>query len=146
MTRTTLELRNRIEQAAAQSGRSLAQEVERRLEQSFEPNVLLKTLLLEVLYEIQQVIKQNKGREFDLEFWTSFTDAAAAAEQEVLKHQSLDARLRTSLAHGYDAMFKGAMRHDHKESAIDESGSGVTKSDLKPARNQRSLRATGPSE
>jgi hypothetical protein len=37
MTRTTQELRDQLEKAASTSGRSLAQEVELRLERSFDP-------------------------------------------------------------------------------------------------------------
>lgn len=38
--RTTSQLRRKIERAAEQSGRSLAQEVELRLEQSFQQNAM----------------------------------------------------------------------------------------------------------
>ena len=120
MTRTTTELRSQIEQAAAKSGRSLAQEVERRLEQSFEPNALVKTLLLEVLYQIQQAIKANKGKEIDLNFWISLTEAVATAEREVNQRQFLDPERTKDVARGFDAMFNYAPRADHQESAVDE--------------------------
>lgn len=41
LSRTTIELRQKLEQAAAQSGRSLGQEVERRLERSFDFDYLM---------------------------------------------------------------------------------------------------------
>lgn len=43
--RTTADIRGRLEQAAALSGRSLTQEVERRLEQSFDPKPTLEDQL-----------------------------------------------------------------------------------------------------
>lgn len=43
--RTTAEIRGRLEEAAALSGRSLTQEVERRLEQSFDPRPTLEDQL-----------------------------------------------------------------------------------------------------
>lgn len=43
--RTTLEIRNKLAEAAEASGRSLAQEVERRLERSFEYDDLNERLL-----------------------------------------------------------------------------------------------------
>jgi hypothetical protein len=119
MTRTTSEIRSQIEQAAAQSGRSLAQEVERRLEQSFEPNALVNKLVLEVIYQIERVIRENKGKEPDLGFWVSMIAAVVEAGQEVGDSQFDSDRIEY-FAKGSDALFKGAQRFDHKESAIDE--------------------------
>lgn len=66
--RTTREIRDRLEQAAEQSGRSLAQEVEERLGQSFIQNDLISAMsggerLATLLTMISIVLKTTKDED-----------------------------------------------------------------------------------
>src|SRR5215471_13276718 len=61
--RTTRELRERIEAAAEASGRSLVQEVEYRLEQSFERQAILEEIRDIIRREIQVEALIERTRE-----------------------------------------------------------------------------------
>jgi len=50
--RTTKELRQKLEKAAAQSGKSLAQEIEARLEQSFDRQETIEIAVVQAVREL----------------------------------------------------------------------------------------------
>jgi uncharacterized protein (DUF1778 family) len=65
--RTTKELRDRIERAAMVSGRSLVQEVEFRLEQSFRDEYMAETAfkVLEKYLDEKEVAKEVKSKKIE---------------------------------------------------------------------------------
>ena len=73
--RTTRELRDRIEAAARASGRSLVQEVEYRLERSFQTDDLTK----EMKASIQEAIEES---------WTSLADLGRGFSPEENRERS----------------------------------------------------------
>jgi hypothetical protein len=123
MTRTTQELRDRIEQAAAASGRSLAQEVEHRLEDSFKVNS-------EILWNIMETIKENKGKPVDLDFTITLFGAISRVEREI--HGANSPLLDKDLPAFASALYRGTREPSHRESNIDDEAETETSQDKAP--------------
>ena len=120
--RTTQTLRDRMEKAAAESGRSLAQEVEYRMERSFRDDEVFGSIenriIAQVLTNAAQGIELKTGQSW-LEDWDTYL-AVDQACRTILK-------LYGPKPPGFLGSLPGDVKIDSKKLGVEEALSAVKK-------------------
>jgi hypothetical protein len=98
-------VREQLIAAVQETGRSLSEEIEHRLERSFEENDRLDYLKNEAVWRQMAVIKANKGQRINLDLTIALMDSISQAEREVRggNTQAHDTDLRQYVTAEYEA-------------------------------------------
>jgi DNA-directed RNA polymerase specialized sigma24 family protein len=110
--------RQLLVEAAEKSGRSVSEEIEERVERSFEVDALMNSMTNEAVWNVMESIKANKGKPIDLAFAIALAESIARSERETRGVNSQ--LLKTDLVPFITSLYRATPDPSHKPSQIDE--------------------------
>jgi hypothetical protein len=122
--------REMLEASAESSGRSLSEEIEYRVERSFELNALMDSMINEAVWSVMETIKANKGKPVDLEFAIALIESIARSERET---RGINGHLlRTNLVPFITGVYRATPEPGYRESNVDDEAERGASQDKAP--------------